>query len=70
MGTKQCFGFLEGPIILIQVLVGAIILEDLQTILQKFLKKVFKISFQEKMFIFLYQICVRLSAENNVSKIK
>ena len=70
MGTKQCFGFLEGPIILIQVLVGAIILGDLQTILQKFLKKVFKISFQEKMFIFLYQICVRLSAENNVSKIK
>ena len=70
MGTKQCFGFLEGTIILIQVLVGAIILGDLQTILQKFLKKVFKISFQEKMFIFLYQICVRLSAENNVSKIK
>ena len=70
MGTKQCFGFLEGPIILIQVLIGAIILGDLQTILQKFLKKVFKISFQEKMFIFLYQICVRLGAENNVSKIK
>ena len=49
-GTKLCFGFVGGFIILIQVLVGSIIIGDLQIILKRFLKKVFEISFQEKKF--------------------
>ena len=48
-----CFGFVGRPFILIQDLVGPIILGDLQNILQRLLRKVFEISFQEKKFIFL-----------------
>ena len=52
-GIKLCFGFLGGPIILIQVLVGPAILGDLQAILQRFLQNVFELSFEKTNFIFL-----------------
>ena len=50
--TKMCFGF-AGDLLYSFKFWWDLIHGDLQTIWQRFLKKVFQISFQEKKFIFL-----------------